>query len=69
MTKMPGSRQALVAQMVESACNAGDLGSDLWVGRIPWRREWLPTPLFWPGEFHGWRAWQGIVHRVAKGRT
>ena len=19
----------------------------------PWRREWLPTPVFWPGEFHG----------------
>ena len=28
----------------ESACNAGDLGS------IP--RERLPTPVFWPGEFH-----------------
>ena len=24
-----------------------------WVGKIPWRREWLPTPVFWPGEFHG----------------
>ena len=21
------------------------------VGKIPWRREWLPTPVFWPGEF------------------
>ena len=20
---------------------------------VPWRREWLPTPVFWPGEFHG----------------
>ena len=35
------------------ACNARDLGSILWVGKIPWRREWLPTPVFWPGEFHG----------------
>ena len=26
---------------------------DPWVGKIPWRREWLPTPVFWPGEFHG----------------
>ena len=26
---------------------------DLWVGKIPWRRERLPTPVFWPGEFHG----------------
>ena len=23
-----------------------------WVGKIPWRRERLPTPVFWPGEFH-----------------
>ena len=19
----------------------------------PWRRAWQPTPVFWPGEFHG----------------
>ena len=24
-----------------------------WVGKIPWRREWLPTAVFWPGQFHG----------------
>ena len=24
-----------------------------WLGKIPWRRERLATPLFWPGEFHG----------------
>ena len=27
--------------------------SDPWVKKIPWRREWLPTPVFLPGEFHG----------------
>ena len=26
---------------------------DPWVEKIPWRREKLPTPVFWPGEFHG----------------
>ena len=26
---------------------------ETWVGMIPWRRERLPTPVFWPGEFHG----------------
>ena len=26
---------------------------DPWVGKIPWRRARLPTPVFWPGEFHG----------------
>ena len=28
-------------------------GFDPWGGKIPWRRERLPTPVFWPGEFHG----------------
>ena len=28
-------------------------GFEPWVGKIPWRRERLPTPILWPGEFHG----------------
>ena len=28
-------------------------GFDPWVGKIPWRKERLPTPVFWPREFHG----------------
>ena len=24
--------------------------------KIPWRREWLPTSVFLPGEFHGQRS-------------
>ena len=37
----------------ESACNADRRPQlDSWVGKIPWRRERLPTPVFWPGEFH-----------------
>ena len=28
-------------------------GFDPWVGKIPWGRERLPTPVVWPGEFHG----------------
>ena len=26
---------------------------------IPWRREWLPTLVFFPGEFHGQRSLEG----------
>ena len=26
-----------------------------WLGKIPRRRKWLPTPVFLPGEFHGQR--------------
>ena len=39
------------------------------VGKIPWRNEWLPTPVFLPGEFHGQRILVGIVHGVAKSWT
>ena len=31
----------------------GRPGFNPWVGKIPWRRERLPTPVFWPGELHG----------------
>ena len=34
-------------------------GFDPWVGKIPWRREWLPTPVFLPGEFPGQRNLAG----------
>ena len=32
---------------------------DPWVGKIPWRRTWQPTPLFLPGESHGQRSLVG----------
>ena len=32
---------------------------DPWGGQTPWRREWLPTPVFLPGEFHGWKSLAG----------
>ena len=32
---------------------------DPWVGKIPWRREWLPTPIFLLGEFRGQRSLAG----------
>ena len=38
----------------ESTCRSRRrLGFDPRVGKTPWRRERLPTPVFWPGEFHG----------------
>ena len=36
-------------------CNAGGPGFDPWDWKIPRRREWLPTPVFLPGELHGQR--------------
>ena len=37
----------------------GRLGFDPWVGKIPWRRKWLPTPGFLPGESHEQRSLEG----------
>ena len=34
----------------ESACQCRRHGFDFWVGKIPWRREWRPTPVFLPGK-------------------
>ena len=30
-------------------------GLDPWIGKIPWRREWVLTAVFLLGEFHGER--------------
>jgi len=30
-----------------------------WVGKIPWRRVWQPTPVYLPGESHGQRSLEG----------
>ena len=51
----------------EFTCSSGDLGliqvwvDPTWLGKIPWRREWLPTPVFLPGEFHGQRSLGGYI--------
>ena len=34
-------------------------GLSPWVGKILWRREWLPTSVFLPGEFHEQRSLAG----------
>ena len=51
----------------ETTCQCGRCGFDPWMGKIPWRRAWKPTPVFLPGGSHGQR-W-GTVHRVTKLNT
>ena len=29
---------------------------DCWIGKIPWRRKWQPTPVLLPGKSHGRRS-------------
>ena len=38
---------------------SGRPGFDPWVGKIPWRRKWQPTPVFLPGESPGQRSLVG----------
>ena len=45
---------SLVAQMVK---NLPAIQGD--PALVPWRRKWLPTPVFLPGEFHGWGYLEG----------
>ena len=53
-----GSGASLVAQMVKNPPAMQETWFHPWVGKISWRRERLPTPVFWPGEFHGlYRPW------------
>ena len=43
----------LVAQLVKNPPAMQETWVPSLVGKIPWRRERLPTPVFWPGKFHG----------------
>ena len=44
---------SLVAQLVNNPPTIQRPQFDPWVGKIPLRRESLPTPVFWPREFYG----------------
>ena len=52
----------LVTPLVKNPPAMQRPGLDPWVGKIPWRRERLPIPIFWPGEFQGLYSPWG--HRV-----
>ena len=49
----------LVAQMVKNPPAMWETWVHPWVGNIPWRSKWLPTPVLWPGESHGQRSLAG----------
>ena len=43
---------SLVAQLVKNLPAKWETWFDPWATEISWKRERLPTPVFWPGEFH-----------------
>ena len=51
---------ASLAQLVKNPPACGRPGFDPWVGKISWRRRRLPTPVSWPGEFHGLYSLWGL---------
>ena len=52
---------SLMAQLVKnlSAMQETSVQSGVWVGKIPWWREWQPTPVLLPGGSHGKRSLAG----------
>ena len=44
---------SFVAQLVKNPPAMQETWVQSLGGKILWRRERLPTPVFWPGEFHG----------------
>ena len=50
---------SLVAQTVKSLPAMRETRFDPRVRKIPWRREWQPTPVLLPGKSHGWRSLAG----------
>ena len=46
----------LISQMVKNLPAMQETWVHPWVRKIPWRREWQPTPVLLPGESHGQRS-------------
>ena len=45
--------------MVKRLPTMRETGFNPWVGKIPWRRKWQPTPVFMPVKLHGLRRLVG----------
>ena len=64
-----GASQVVLVVKNPSA-NAGDIRKNrfkLWVGKIPWSKAWQSSPIFLPGESHGWRSLVGYGPWGCKG--
>ena len=68
---IPGSTTGLPRWLSgeESACQWRRLGLDPWAGKIPWGRQWQPTPVLLPGESHGKRSLVGYSPRRRRVKT
>ena len=67
-----GDGASLLAQRERIHLQCGSCrrpGFDPWVRKIPWRRKWLPTPVFFLENPMDSGAWQAIAHGIAKSQT
>ena len=46
----------VIKHLPASAGDIRDMGLITWVGKIPQRRKWQPTPVLLSGESHGQRS-------------
>jgi len=53
------TRASLVAQMIKHLPAMRETWVRSWVGKIPWRSKWQPTPVLLAGKFHGRRSLVG----------
>ena len=60
---------SLVAQAVNNLHAMQDTQVRSLDGKIPWRKEWLPTSVFLPRDSHGQRSLVGYIPGVAKSCT
>ena len=51
----------------ESTCQCRRCEFDPWVGKMPWKRKWQPTPIVLPEKFHGQRSPVGFSPWSCKG--
>ena len=56
----------VVKNLLANAENIKRHKFDPWVRKVPWRREWQPTPVFLLGESHGRGVCEATVYRVTQ---
>ena len=54
LTYVQSMEASLISQLVKNPPAMQETPEfDSWIGKIHWRRDRLPIPVFWPGELHG----------------
>ena len=59
MEQTDGSANSVILCLWKGLRRPRWLSKDPWVGKVPWRRKWQPTPVFLPGKPHGQRSLAG----------